>query len=98
MRAIPKHFDLFGQRITVIINDNLHSEQDCLGKWRPHSNEIHLQAPSDEFAQDVILQTFWHEATHAILDLLAYPEWSENERFVEQIGQAVFQVLKTKRG
>jgi len=43
------------------------------------------------------MQTFWHEVSHAIFDLLGYDEWSENETVVEQLGQAVYQVLKTKR-
>lgn len=97
MRVIPKQFDLFGQRITVETQKNFAREQGCLGKWHPYQLKIVLQEPDEEHAQSVILQTFWHEAIHACLDLLGHTDLSENEVLVEQLGQAIFQVLKTKR-
>jgi len=97
MKAIPKHFDILGQRIRVELLTNLEKDQQCYGKWHPSKNLIQLQAPSENHADDVILQTFWHEATHAMLDLLGYGTWSENEIVVEQLGQCIYQILKTKR-
>ena len=41
--------------------------------------------------------TVEHEATHAMLDILGYGSWSENEVVVEQLGQCIYQILKTKR-
>jgi len=95
--VIPKHFDLFGQRITVEVAEDFSKDHGCYGKWYPSQNLIVLQAPDDGHADDVILQTFWHEATHAALDVLGYGDWSENETVVEQLGQAIYQILKTKR-
>tara|TARA_R110002074_G_scaffold208324_1_gene376925 strand:+ start:468 stop:761 length:294 start_codon:yes stop_codon:yes gene_type:complete len=97
LKTLPKHFDLFGQRITVEVAENFARDQGCIGKWYPSQNRIVLQAADDVHADDVVLQTFWHEATHAALDILGYGEWSENEVFVEQFGQVIYQILKTKR-
>ncbi len=97
MKSIPKRFSLFGQSIEVRLDPAFTKEHECFGKWFPAQNLIVLQSPDSDHADDVILQTFWHEATHAMLDLLGYGEWSENERFVEQMGQCIYQILKSKR-
>jgi len=97
MRVIPKKFSIFGQEITVVQNPDFAKEHGCYGKWYPAQNKIFLQAPDEAHAKDVIFQTFWHEAVHAGLDILGHGEWSENETAVEQLGQFIYQVLKTKR-
>lgn len=97
MRVVPKQFDLFGQRITVEVRSDFEKEHGCYGKWHPAQNKIILQAADDNHAADVVLQTFWHEAVHAALDVLGYGDWSENETVVEQLGQVIYQILKTKR-
>ena len=94
---IPKKFCLFGQTITVRLEADFTKNHECYGKWYPSQNLILLQEPDSYHSDDVIFQTFWHEATHAMLDTLGYGEWSENERFVEQIGQCIYQILKSKR-
>lgn len=97
MKSIPSKFSLFGQTITVQLESGFAKDHECYGKWIPSKNLILLQEPNEDYADDVILQTFWHESTHAMLDLLGYGDWSENERFVEQMGQSIYQILKSKR-
>ena len=97
MRVVPKHFDIMGQRINVEQFPNFSREHECYGKWLPARNVIQLQQADENHSNDVVLQTFWHEATHAYLDILGYGEWSSNEVVVEQIGQCIYQILKTKR-
>ena len=97
MKAIPKCFDVMGQRITVEQLPTFSRDHECYGKWTPSRNLIQLQMIDENHAADVILQTFWHEATHCYLDIMGYGSWSENELVVEQIGQCIYQILKTKR-
>lgn len=97
MKSIPKHFHLAGQKILVEQVSDLVERQDCWGKWIPTSNTILLQSIDDKHPKDVVLQAFFHEAFHAILDILGHTEWSSNEVFVEQVSQLFYQMLKTKR-
>ena len=97
MRVIPKHFDILGQRITVEQLPSFSRDHECYGKWIAAKNLIQLQEVDENHSPDVILQTFWHEATHAMLDILGYGSWSENEVVVEQLGQCIYQILKSKR-
>lgn len=86
-----------GNDIEVILVDDLCENQECYGKWRPAQNEILLQTPGPAAKKQVIMQSFWHETVHAILDCLGRTEMSSDEELVEQIGQCIAQVLKTKR-
>jgi len=96
MKGIPDGFSIFGQDITVRSVSDLHVREDCYGKWQPNTNEILLQEKTKAFADDVLKQAFWHETTHAIFDTLGHTKISEDEQLVEQVGQAIYQVLKTK--
>jgi len=97
MKTIPRRFSLFGQDIVVKRIHDLHVKNDEYGKWSPNTNEILIQESAKSYSEDVLLQTFWHEAVHACLDTLGYSKESEDEKFVEQMGQAIYQILKTMR-
>lgn len=99
MRKIPKQFDLLGHTVRVVIRDDLWDTCEAHGRWIPHKHLIELQKPTEQngMTQSFLLQTFWHEAAHAILDNIGQGDLSNDERLVDLIGQCVHQVLKTKR-
>ena len=69
------------------------------GRWLNHKHLIELQRPNKEngMTESFLLQTFWHEVMHAILDNIGKPDLSSDEAFVDLMGQMVHQVLSTKR-
>lgn len=77
--------------------DDLAEVHDCVGRWYHSRHLIELQTPDEHHSRSYIMQTFWHEVTHAMLDVMGYPALSADEELVDRIGQAIHQVLKTKR-
>lgn len=100
MRKIPSSFQLLGHTITVEMREDLQEQADCWGRWTPHKHLIELQVPDKKngITYSFIVQTFWHEVTHAILDNVGQSELSGDEGLVDLIGQCIYQVLKTKKG
>jgi predicted SprT family Zn-dependent metalloprotease len=72
---------------------------DAHGRWIKHKHLIELQAPNKQngMTNSFLVQVFWHEVVHAILDNIGKEDLSNDEQFVDQVGQLVHQVLKTKR-
>ena len=42
--------------------------------------------------------TFWHEFVHCALTTLGYSKLNNNEKFVERMGQCLYQLHKSKKG
>lgn len=97
MRKIPSRFSLMGHEITVSRREDLVEDLEVYGRWFQSRNLIEVQADHPDFSKDVLMQTFWHEAVHAALDTLGYTELSCDEEFVDRLGQAIHQIIKTKR-
>ena len=98
MRKIPTRIEIFGQEITIVQVDDLLERERRHGDWRADVNIIRVQTPSKDHPKDVCFQTYFHEVVHAALDLLGYDELSEDEAFVERLGQAPYQADKTRYG
>lgn len=99
MRKVPARFFLMGHRIDVEIVDDLIDEYDTYGRWLHDRQLIQIQSAEDgRITKSLQLQTFWHEAMHALLDVLSEDELSENEKLVDQLGQGIHQILTTKKG
>jgi hypothetical protein len=95
---IPNAFYLFGQRITVEWRDDLVDGTDCVGMTRLRKNTIELQkgdGPQIFRPRSQTEQTFWHELTHWILDLLGETELSGNEKLIDSIGSLLHQAVTT---
>lgn len=86
-----------GHEIVVAQKDDLVDKDGMYGCWMQTRNQIIVQTPNDDHSESFMLQTFWHEAIHAALDILGYEELSEDEEFVDRLGQAIHQILRTKR-
>lgn len=98
-QSIPKSFDLMGHTITVVIRPDLWEMADAHGRWIKHKHLIELQKPDkiNGMTHSFLVQTFWHEVVHAILDNIGGTKLSEDENLVDQIGQCIHQVLKTRK-
>ena len=65
---------------------------DAHGFWDPSKNEILLVRQK----HSLLLHTFWHEVTHAILDMMSH-KLSRNEQFVDQFGGLLAQLAKSAK-
>jgi hypothetical protein len=92
MRRIPKTFKLMGHTINVkVVERKSWKYEDEWGWWDPERNEILLvRQPRSQ-----LRHSFWHEATHAILDMVGQSELSADERLVDQIGGLLAQIMDT---
>ena len=64
-----------------------------------HEHTIYLQAPIKglKVSQSHMMAVFWHEYFHMALYLMGHTELALDEAFVDQLGNAVHQLLKTKQ-
>jgi len=92
---IPKSFKLMGHIIKVKVTEDLST--DNVGEYKPGQQEIRILPVGKNFTKSHQEQTFWHEATHAIFDVLAYPDYYTDEALVDRIGQCLHQIDKTKK-
>ena len=91
MKRIPRHFQLLNHRITVRILPRSEwpaKYADAVGVWDNTKNEILLLKQS----RTVLRHTFWHEATHALLDMMGQTKLSASESFVDSLGGLLAQL------
>lgn len=90
---IPKKLGILGHIIKVKRVKVIPKHKDCRGLWIPDKNLIYVQIQPGN--SDLEEQTLYHEIVHAMLDNLAYNELSHDEDFVDRLGSALHQVIKT---
>jgi len=90
---IPNQFQLGGQVIKVDVIAG--TEHEKAGEWLPQENLIRLYPKGRNY--DFMLATFYHELTHAILDVWCRPKASSNENMVDSLGQGLVQFHKTAK-
>jgi len=85
MKKIPKSFRLFGTTVNVVFNNERMNDRQNYGLSDYAKTEITLSTTQgiDELSEDRILDTFYHERTHSILDMMNERELSSNEKFVD---------------
>lgn len=95
--TIPDTFRQFGYDIEVEYRDDLTGMQGQTGSCSTPQCKIYLQrsSPNLKLSQDYINTTFLHEFLHNALNLIGYEEASDDERFVEQLSNLLYQMLKT---
>lgn len=92
MERLPKTFRLLGHTIKVKPRPGLHSKEAAYGMWVQHELTIYIDP---DMPPSLLAHTFWHEATHAVLDLTGFTQMSENEVLVDSIGGALAQIIET---
>jgi hypothetical protein len=82
---IPTSFKLFGTTINVVWDNQRCNNEDAYGQFDNTRNEIMLCDKSGikELSKDKIIDTYYHEKVHAILNSMYEFEISKREQFVE---------------
>lgn len=105
---IPKDFILFGSKYFVSLEKDLYEKENCYGISDSDARTIKIQAKGTvkkEFEEDgikkssiveitdeTIVETFYHELFHIILDAIGEDILSENEKFVNIMGKAMLEI------
>jgi GTP1/Obg family GTP-binding protein len=98
VRRLPKSFKLLGHTITVRIVsvrdweaiEEEHELEDAVACWAPHLDLILIKRQP----RQQMLHSFYHELTHAVLDMLN-DKLSWNEKFVDNFGGLLAQAMDT---
>ncbi len=82
---IPKKFKLFGSIIDVVWDNKRLNDKSLYGLSDYSRSEIILSTThgAEDLSEDRIMDTFYHEKIHSILDAMNERELSENEKFVD---------------
>ena len=97
MKKLPESIQILGNHIKVIEVDGLVDLGGRFGDWCSKSNTIRVQSLRKGFPDDVVFASYFHEVIHAVLDLTGHAKMSEDEEFVERLGQALYQAEKTRK-
>lgn len=92
---IPSEYPVGGNKITVELNRDLLEEYEVMGFYEPYQNLMMLQAPvKDGYSKEIVEETWCHEVIHTWADKLDYPKLFKNEKFTNDFGGALLQLLK----
>lgn len=82
---IPRKFKVFASTITVSVDNERLSEGGILGDCSFNDQRIGLCEvyKGKELPKDCVIDTFYHEKVHIILDAMGEHRLSRNEKFVE---------------
>ena len=82
---IPKQFKTFGSTIEVVFDNKYLNNKSLYGEASYSENKIILADVDgvDALSPDRILDTFYHEKVHMILEAMGELELTKNEKFVE---------------
>lgn len=82
---IPANFKVFASTVTINYDDTRLSNEGILGDCSFMDSQITLcnNYKGEEVKKDTIIDTFYHEKIHILLDAMGEHELSRNEKFVE---------------
>lgn len=82
---IPKSYKLFGTTINVVWDNKRLNDKGMYGLSDYGRAEIVLSSVEglEGLSEDRMLDTFYHERTHSILDAMNEQELGSNEKFVD---------------
>lgn len=95
--AIPKRFKLFASTIQVVFDNKRMNDMTNYGLAEYSEHKITLSDVHgvDPLSQDRILDTFYHEKVHMILDSMHERDLSANEKFVDVFAKLLRQSDET---
>lgn len=94
---IPKSFTLFGTTYKVVWNNSRMNDKSMYGLSDYSKAEITLSETIgvSELCEGRVLDTFYHEKVHAILDAMHERDLSDNEKFVDVFAKLLRQSDET---
>ena len=96
---IPKKFKLFGATINVVWDNKRLQDLNAYGLFEYGQGKITLSTVDglEKLDEDRILDCFYHERTHAILEAMHERELSKNEDFVDVFSKLLRQADETAK-
>lgn len=98
MKRIPKSLRLGSHKFDVVRmeGDELDALAGCsvYALFMPDRLTIYVQKKHKRIKQSVLLQSFWHEVSHALLWVMTHKDW-DNEKVVDQMGHLLKQLHDT---
>jgi hypothetical protein len=90
---IPKSFKLFGTTINIVWDNNKMNDKSIYGEADYGSSKITLSTTKGtvELSEDRILDTYYHEKVHIILNTMHEDDLSSNEKFVDTFAKLLRQ-------
>ncbi len=94
---IPKSFKLFGTTISVVFDNKYCNDNSRYGESDYSQSRIVLSKTDgvNPLSEDRIIDTFYHERVHAILDAMHERDLSANEKFVDVFAKLMRQADET---
>lgn len=95
---LPKSFKLFGTTIDIIFDNTRMNDLGYYGLFESGKHKITLSTIDglNDLGKDRIINTFYHESVHAILDSMNEIELNKNEKFVDVFAKLIRQMNETK--
>lgn len=95
---IPKYFYIFGEKVTVSKIKEI-DKGKSYGEFDLLKNKIRLAKTvyKHQINEDQVEQAYFHELVHCMLEHLGYDSLSEDEKFVDNMGKALHQILTTSK-
>lgn len=96
---IPSEFKVFASTINIVFDDDRLSNEGILGDCSFTDNKISIcrKYRGERLTECNILDTFYHEKVHIILDSMGEHELSKNEKFVEIFSRLLRQTYETSK-
>ena len=96
---IPKRFKLFSTTVKVVFDNKRMDDIHAYGYYEESESKIILCKVDgvSKLPDDKILDTFYHERTHAILQAMNKKELSANEEFVDVFSKLLRQAIESEK-
>lgn len=96
---IPKSFQVFASTINVTFDNERMANQSTFGECSLSDGKIILcdKYKGEKITKDCLVNTFYHEKVHIILDAMGEYHLSKNEKFVEIFSQLLRQTDETQK-
>lgn len=94
---IPKKFRLFGTTIDVVWDNKRCNDTNAYGLSEYSQSKITLSTKDggESLSKDRMIDCFYHERTHSILDAMNEGELSKNEKFVDVFSKLLRQAIES---
>jgi rRNA pseudouridine-1189 N-methylase Emg1 (Nep1/Mra1 family) len=95
---IPKRFKLFATTVEVVWDNKKCDDLGAYGQADYGSSQIILATTNGAYSlsKDKIIDTYYHERTHHILNAMQETELCKNEKFVDVFSQLLRQSIESE--